>query len=119
MISLQCPYKQYILACDRTWHILTHWIHKTEDDLRHYLQNYMLQQKEWFLSVSKSYLDIMQISVEDYIDNIGQSGSQLDIFGLFVFTRLYQFHFGVFYDQGVWCKAADKDFNKTSMMLIL
>ena len=58
----------------------------------------MLHRKDWFLSISKSYLNNMQVSAEDYIDNIGQSGSHLDLLGLFVLSRLYEFHFGLFYD---------------------
>ena len=60
----------------------------------------------------------MQVSAEDYIDNIRQSGSHLDLLGLFVLSRLYEFHFGLFYNQGVWCTARSEDFNQTSMMLI-
>ena len=78
----------------------------------------MIEQKDWFLSVSKSYLTNLQVSAEDYIDNIGQSGSHMDLLGLFVLSRLYEFHFGLFYDQGVWCTARNKDYKQTSMMLI-
>ena len=117
LISLQCLYEQYLPQPDRVWHILTHWIQKTEDELRTYLQNYMLEQKDWFLSISKSYLANLQVSAEDYIDNIGQPGSHIDL-GLFVLSRLYEFHLRLFYDQGVWCMAHNKDFKQTSMTLI-
>ena len=63
-------------------------------------------------------MDNIQVSAEDYIDNIGQSESHLDILGLFVLSRLYEFYFRLFYNQGVWCTARNKDFNQTSMMLI-
>ena len=118
LISLQCPYKQYLPQPDRAWHILTHWIQKTEDELQTYLQNYILQRKDWFLSISKSYLANLQVSAEDYIDSIRQPGSHIDLLGLFVLSGLYEFHFRLFYDQGVWCTARNKDFKQTSMMLI-
>ena len=118
IISLQCPYEQYLPQPDRAWHILTHWIQKTEDELQTSLQNYMIERKDWFLSISKSYLANLQVSAEDYIDNIGQPGSHIDLLGLFVLSRLYKFHFGLFYDQGVWCMARNKDYKQTSMILI-
>ena len=61
----------------------------------------MIERKDWFLSVSKSYLANLQVSAEDYIDNIGQPGSHIDLLGLFVLSRLYGFHFRLFYDQGM------------------
>ena len=78
----------------------------------------MIELKDWFLSISKSYLAILQVIAEDYIDNIGQPGSHIDLLGLFVLSRLYKFHFRLFYDQGVWCTARNKDYKQTSMMLI-
>ena len=96
---MQCPYEQYLPQPDRVWHILTHWILKTEDELQTYLQNYMIERKDWFLSVSKSYLANLQVSAEDYIDNIGQPGSHIDLLGLFVLSRLYKFNSGLFYYQ--------------------
>ena len=60
----------------------------------------------------------LQVSAEDYIDDIRQPGSHIDLLGLFVLSRLYEFHFGLFYDQGVWCTARNKDYKQTSMMLI-
>ena len=79
----------------------------------------MLQCKDWFLSVSKSFLWMKQQSAEDYINYIRQPGSDMDILALFVLSRLYRFHFRLFFDQGVWCSACDRDFKKVSMMLIL
>ena len=61
----------------------------------------------------------LQVSAEDYIDNIRQPGSHLDILGLFVLSRLYEFHFGLFYGQGVWCMACNKDFKQISMMMLI
>ena len=60
----------------------------------------------------------LQVSAEDYIDNIGQPVSHLDLLGLFVLCCLYEVHFGLFYDQDVWCTAHNKDFTQTSLMLI-
>ena len=77
----------------------------------------MIQRKEWFLEVSKSYLDSTGQSAEDYIDAIGQPGSEIDALGLFVLARLYEFHFGIFYLEGMWCSRSDKNFNQTSLML--
>ena len=96
-ISLQCPYKQYIPQLDRAWHILTHWIRKTEDiGFGKQRMNYeptcrttCYNRKDWFLSVSESYLANLQVSAEDYIDNIGQPVSHLDLLGLFVLCCLY------------------------------
>ena len=42
----------------------------------------------------------------------------MNILALFVLSRLYHFHFGLFFDQRVWCSACDRDFKKVSMMLI-
>ena len=42
----------------------------------------------------------------------------MDILALFVLSRLYGFHFRLFFEQGVWCSAHDRDFKKVSMMLI-
>ena len=108
----------HLQAADQPWHVLTHWIRKMEDELRTYVKNYILQHKDWFLSISKSYLKIKQQSAEDYIDYIGQPGSEIDILASFVLSRMYRFHFGLFFAQGVWCTSHNRDFKQVSMMLI-
>ena len=77
----------------------------------------MIQRKDWLLEVSKSYLDSTGQSAEDYIDAIGQPGSEIDALGLFVLATLYEFHLSIFYLEGMWCSCSDKDFNQTSTML--
>ena len=79
----------------------------------------MLQCKDWFLSISKSLLKIKQQSAEVYIDYIGQPGSEIDILALFVLSRLYRFHFRLFFDQAVWCSARNRDFVVTTVFLKL
>ena len=75
---LQCPLKECIPG-DKTLHILSHFITKTEDELREILTRYMLSRLDWFESVSRKFLQAEKISVEAYIDNLCTPGTPLDL----------------------------------------
>ena len=91
---LQCPLKECVPA-DRTLHILSHFIMKTEDELREIITKYMLSRLDWFQSVSRLFLQADKISVEHYIDYIRTPGTPLDLLSIFVLARLYRFHVGL------------------------
>ena len=115
---LQCPYEAYLDNSDKTWHIFTHFIRKTEEQLRQYVQNYILQRPDWFTKVSSTYLKHLGNSVPEYVDQISTPGNALDLLGMFVLSRVYEFHFGVlFVDDTHWCTAEDNDLDKCLMKL--
>ena len=105
---LQCPLKECVPA-DRTLHILSHFIMKTEDELREIITKYMLSRLNWFQSVSRLCLQADKISVEHYIDYIHTPGTPLDLLGIFVLARLYRFHVGLILNKGMWCSNLKKD----------
>ena len=55
---------------------------------------------------------------EEYIYNISAENSPLDILGMYILCRIYHCHFGLVYFDGSWCSSADRDFQKTDLMLI-
>ena len=103
---------------DRNWHIFTHFIRKTESELREYLQSYILSRPEWFTKVSTSFLKFRGISGEDYVDSFITPGVPLDLLGMYVLCRLYRFHFGIVFEHGYWCTSKDKDIKKVLFVLI-
>ena len=105
---LQCPLKDCVPA-DRTLHILSHFIMKTEDELREIITKYMLSRLDWFQSVSCLFLQADKISVEYYIDYIHTPGMPLDLLCIFVLARLYRFHVGLILNKGMWCSNLKKD----------
>ena len=84
---LQCLLKECIPG-DKTLHILSHFITKTEDELREILTRYMLSRLDRFKSVSRKFLQAEKISVEAYIDNLYTQGTPLDLLAVFVLARL-------------------------------
>ena len=108
----------YLEPTDRNWHIFTHFIWKTESELRQYIQNYILSRPEWFTKVSSSYLKLSGISGEDYVDNLDVPGSSLDLLGMYVLARLYKFHIGIAFENGYWCTSKDKDIKKVLFVLV-
>ena len=103
---------------DRNWHIFTHFIRKTEAELRQYVQSYILSRPEWFTTVSSSYLKLSGISGEDYVDHLDVPGAPLDLLGMYVLARLYRFHFGLAFENGYWCTSKDKDIKKVLFVLV-
>ena len=79
---LQCPLKECVSA-NRTLHILSHFIMKTEDELHEIITKYMLSRLDWFQSVSYLFLQADKISVEHYIDHIRTPGTPLDLLCIF------------------------------------
>ena len=90
---------------DRTLHIFTHHIQKTENELRDIMGDYMLENIDWVRKISKKFLNEVETSVEDYIDAITSVGTPLDFFGITVLCRIYHFHVGVFLKNGFWSTA--------------
>ena len=99
-------------------HILSHFITKTEDELREMLTRYMLSRLEWFKSVSCKFLQAENISVEAYIDNLHTPGTPSDLLAIYVLARLYHFHIGFFLNAGMWCTNVHKDMNACKLVLM-
>ena len=114
---LQCPLKECVPA-DKTLHILTHFITKTEDELRQIITKYMLSRLGWFASVSRLCLQAQNISVEDYIDHMRTPGTALDLLAIYVLARAYRFHVGLILDRGLWCSNLHKDIQSCKIVLV-
>ena len=114
---LQCPLKECIPG-DKTLHILSHFITKTEDELREILIRYMLSRLDWFESVSRKFLQAEKVSVEAYIDNLCTPGTPLDLLAVFVLARLYRFHVGFFLNTGMWCTNVHKNISACKLVLV-
>ena len=114
---LQCPLKECIPG-DKTLHILSHFITKTEDELQEMLTRYMLSRLDWFKSVSHKFLQTENISVEVYIDNLCTPGTPLDLLAIYVLARLYRFHIRFFLNEGMWCSNVKKDMTACKLVLL-
>ena len=103
---------------DKTVHILTHFIRRKENALREYLRNFLLGKLDWFGEVSTEFLDHLQMSCEEYIDYISTPGTPMDILGLFLISRLYQFHTAVLFKSGFWCTSENNNLKDCMLILI-
>ena len=99
-------------------HIVTHFIQKTDDQIREYLRNYILSRLDWFQKVSKHFLDRLSTSIESYIDSISTTAVPFDMLALYVIARMYRFHFGLILNARQWCSNADKYMNKCMFILV-
>ena len=115
--SLQCPMFDGLIG-DKTIHILTHFIRRTEGALREYLRNYLLSRLDWFSHVSSDFFQHVQMSAEEYIDYISTPGSPIDILGLFLISRLYEIHIGVMFKSGFWTTCASEKLSDCMIVLI-
>ena len=114
---MQCPLFDGGIG-DKTVHILTHFIRRTEPALREYLRNYLLARLEWFSQISLEYLEAVQMSAEEYIDYISSPGSPIDILGLFLIARLYEIHIGVMFKSGYWTTCSSERLKDCMIVLI-
>ena len=103
---------------DQTIHIFSHFIRRKEVAIRNYLRASLLSRLDYFHHVSEKYLEKCQISYEDYIDCISTPGVAVDLLGIFLIARLYRFHVGVVFKNGVWHTNWDNDINKTMFVLV-
>ena len=116
-IVLQCPLFDGCIG-DKTVHILTHFIRHKENALREYLRNFLLGKIDWFGEVSSDFLDHLQMSSEEYIDYISTPDQPMDLLGLFLISRLYQFHTAVLFKSGFWCTSESNNLKDCMLVLI-
>ena len=106
------------LPANKTLHILTHYITKTEEEIRDILTKYMLSRLQWLQSISSHYLECENVSLEGYIDNISTPGAPFDLLAIFVLARLYRFHVGLFHAHGIWCSSITKNMSVCKFVLL-
>ena len=116
---MQCPYfEDDGVSGDRTIHVFTHFIRRKEVAIRDYLRKNLMSRLDFFTQVSTQYLTQAETSAEDYIDKISTEGIPLDLLGIFLIARLYQFHIAVVFHKGVWMTNKDNDWTKTMFTLV-
>ena len=106
------------LPANKTLHILTHYITKTEEEIRDILTKYMLSALEWLESISHHYSECENVSLEGYIDNLATPGAPFDLLAIFVLAQLYHFHVRLFHANGMWCTSITKNMSVCQFVLL-
>ena len=78
----------------------------------------MLTHTDWLEVVSKTVLQDVSVSMEDYIDTITTPGVPLDFIAITVLCRVYHMHVGIFTSDTIWMTSIDKKFESCLFGLV-
>ena len=78
----------------------------------------MLTHTDWLEVVSKTVLQDVSVSMEDYIDTITTPGVPLDFITITVLCRAYHMHIGIFTSDAIWMTSIDKKFESCFFGLV-
>ena len=90
-------------------HIFSHYVKKSEDEIRFHMSAWILRHCDWLECISKDILNMKKHQLDDYISDVQMPGFKMDEISILLIARMYHLKVAVLMGNTYWTTLSDNN----------